>query len=70
MKMEFSCGEVTFDDSQEMKDKVFDRLIDWYIEQEAFHGECIQQSDRCVMDAPNILSEIADDIIKFDAKWE
>lgn len=70
MKIEFPGYEVTFDDSQEMKDKVFDCLIEWYKKHEAFHGECIQQSDRCLENAPDILAKIADDIIKFDEKWE
>lgn len=63
-------GAVAFNNSQATRDEVFDRLIAWYFEHQSFDGECVVQNDNPAMDAPNILAEIADDIIKFDIKWD
>ena len=60
---------VKFSDNEGVKDKVFKRLIAFYLHHEAFSGEQIQQSDEPVIDAPTLLSEIADDIIKFDVEY-
>ena len=61
--------EVRFDDSQEVKDKVFEKLIDFFKEHETYSGESICQSDGPQVEAPELLSTIADDIIKFRVKW-
>ena len=61
--------EITYDDSPEMAKAVFDKLIEWYIDTELFSGESICQSDTGNIEAPMILSDIADDVIKFDEKW-
>lgn len=60
--------EVTYRDDQDVRDAVFNRLIAWYREQEAFNGESICQCDGPIIDAPNVLSDIADNIIKFEVK--
>ncbi len=60
---------VKYSDSQEVKDLVFARLIKYYFEHEAFSGEQIMQSDSPIIDAPPCLSDIADEIIKFNVEW-
>lgn len=60
---------IKFDASQETKDKVFSRLIAFYLEHESFSGECIQQSDGPLIDAPYVLSDLADDVICFDVEY-
>ncbi len=62
--------KVSFSDDQEVRDKVFYRLIDWYLGHESFSGESIMQCDIPMVDAPNILADIVDKIIKFDVKWD
>ena len=56
---------VSFDDSPEMKSKVFDRVVEFFTKHKAFRGEVIMQSDNPLIDAPNVLSDIADDVINF-----
>lgn len=56
---------VTYNDTQEIRDAVFERVMKYFIEHEAFFGESIHQSDGPIIDAPNVMSDIADDIIKF-----
>lgn len=59
--------ELTFDDSQECKDKCYELLLAFFKEHEAFSGECICQNDSPQIEAPNLLSEIAEKAFKFDA---
>jgi hypothetical protein len=61
---------VTYDDSQEMKDKVFQYLIDHYFfKYKAFDGETICQCDKPIIGAPFAMEEIADKIIKFEVDY-
>ena len=62
---------VTFDDSQEAKDKVFQYLMDnYFFKYESFCGESICQSDDPQIYAPHVMSTIAEDIIKFEVEYE
>lgn len=61
---------VTYNDTQEIRDAVFERVMKYFIEHEAFFGESIHQSDDPIIDAPNVMSDIADDIIKFKFQSE
>lgn len=61
--------EVTYDDSIEAKACVFDAVIAFFIKHEAFDGETCSQSDRVILDCYDFLSELTDDIIKFDVHW-
>jgi hypothetical protein len=62
--MEYST--VTFEDSSEMARKVFDKVIEWYKKHKQFSGEGIMQDDDPIIDAPHFLSDLADEVIKFD----
>ena len=66
--LEFEDFVVSFDDSEEMKNKVFEAVINWFVKYEAFCGEIIIQCDMPNMDSPNILAKLADDVIQFDVK--
>ena len=62
---------VNYDDSEEAIQSVFKKLLDdYYFKHHSFSGEGIMQSDSPQQEAPVILSEIADDILKFKVKWE
>jgi len=60
--------KVTYEDTPEVRDAVFERVMKYFKEYECFAGEVIHQSDDPLIYAPNVMSDIADDIIKF--KWE
>ena len=70
MKVEKEDFIVEYKDDDETKNKVFQKLLDWYFEMEAFSGESICQSDTPTIDAPSLLSDIADDIIQFKTTWK
>lgn len=61
--------EVTFKPTEDMKQLVFDRIVQYMKENDCISGETLHQADRCIFDAPNVLSDIIDDIIKPDSEW-
>ena len=61
---------VEYDDSVEIRNKVFIRLIEYYTQHQCFDGESIMQMDNPIIDAPVVLSDIADDIICFKTEWK
>jgi hypothetical protein len=67
--IQFEYHSVSYDDSQETKNAVFQAVLDWFNEHEQYSGEGIAQSDDCQINAAPLLERIADKIIKFDVKW-
>jgi hypothetical protein len=57
--------EVTYEETDMIKQAVFDRVMKYFTEHEAFNGESIMQCDSPQIDAPSVLADIADNIIKF-----
>ena len=63
--------EVSFEDSPELHKKVFEHLLENYFKKyNCYFGECIMQDDDSQIYAPEVLSDIADDIIKFDVNYD
>jgi hypothetical protein len=58
-------SKTTYNDTPEIRDKVFERVMKYFKEYECYSGEQIHQSDDPIIYAPYVLSDIADDIIKF-----
>lgn len=50
--------------SQETADAVLNKIIEWVEQNGAISEEIIMQSDECIISAPEILSDIVDDILK------
>ena len=65
MKFETDDYIVEFEDSPELRDKVFEAVLSFYKKHESFCGEVIMQADDPIIEAPEVLSRIADNIIKF-----
>ena len=61
LKTDLCC--VTYNSGNETKQKVFDRVIQYMKKNSAFSGETIQQCDNCLLEAPNVLSDIVDNIL-------
>ena len=55
---------ITYDITDEQKDKIIARLIQYYSTHCHF-GEGIHQDDDSIIDAPYVLSDICDNIIQF-----
>lgn len=59
---------VKFKDTPQLRDQVFERVLGFFTEHEAFHGESILQSDAPQLKAPCFFAELADELFKFDAE--
>ena len=55
---------ITISWTQEKKDLVINAIENWIRKYHATAGEVIMQSDDCIISAPDLLSDIIDDIIK------
>jgi hypothetical protein len=62
--------KVYFEDTEEVRDKVFEAVLDFYLRHASYYGECICQSDEPIIDSHGTLADIADDIFKFEVEWE
>lgn len=72
MKTTFETDDckVTFNSGPETKEAVFNKIIEWFKEYQSFSGECICQSDDPQIYAPQLLGEIADEILKFEVEYK
>jgi len=59
---------VKYLENQEIKDAVFNAIVEWCKKHELFAGECIMQSDAGTIEAAPLLADIVDDIIKFEVR--
>lgn len=62
-------AEVSFNDTKKLRDEVFEAVLQYYIDYK-HSGEGIMQDDDAQIYAPQVLSDIADDIFKFKLKWK
>jgi hypothetical protein len=69
MQIKVNDYEVSYEETDEIKQAVFDRVMKYFNKHQAFHGEVIMQMDDPIIDAPNVLADIADDIIKFKVEY-
>lgn len=63
-------GHVSYEDSQDARDAVFERVLAFFLKHESFSGECIMQSDNPQIYAPELLSELADEVFKFETEYD
>ena len=61
--------EVNYKSDTETKEKLFQACLKFFIKHETFNGESICQSDGPIIDAPNFLSNLADEIFRFETHW-
>lgn len=58
-----------YEDTPELKEAVFNKLLTWFSKVSASTGESMQNDDFNI-EAPEIMAEILDDIIKFKTTWK
>lgn len=56
--------------TDEKKDKIVERILQYCKENNCVEGETLHQSDDCLLEAPGVLSDIIDDIMEFETNWE
>lgn len=57
---------ISFDETEEKKQAVYEAVLNYYEKYKRFLGEEIMQDDNAQIYAPYILSNISDDILKFE----
>lgn len=62
-------GEITINITDEKKDLILERIIKYCKEHDCYCGETLHQSDDCLIYAPDVLSDIIDNILKPEVKW-
>lgn len=70
MKYTFDDYTVSHGNTPELHKAVFNAVMAYYMKHHAFHGEVIMQSDNCIIDAPDTLARIADEVIKFKVVYK
>ena len=60
-----SVNELQYEDSQETKDLVFEKVLAFFKERHVYCGESAVQSDNVALDAPEFFADLADDVFKF-----
>lgn len=60
---------VTYDDSPEMAKRVYEHVLAWFHEHGCYVGESIMQCDAPQITAAEMLSELADKVIKFEVEY-
>lgn len=68
MEIKFDDYDVDYEDSDDVRNKVFDRVMQYFKEHECFDGESIMQMDDPIIDAPNVMCDLVD-IIGFKTRW-
>lgn len=61
--------EISYSIDEESQKKIVERLIQYYSEH-IHYGEGIHQDDNSIIEAPSVLSDICDNIIKFKESGE
>jgi len=61
---------LTYKNDEETRNKVFNRVIKYFLENESYSGESIYQMDQPQIDAIELVANLADEIIKFKHKWK
>lgn len=60
---------VEFDETPELKEAVYNKVLQWFIDNELFHGEMVMQTDRGNIESVTVMTELADKFC-FDLTYE
>lgn len=58
-----------YDDSPEAKERVFQIALKWFKKLDHFNGESLQQCDNTHVEAPQMLTELAEEGFCFVKDW-
>jgi hypothetical protein len=60
---------VTFEETDELKSQVYEKVLQFFLDMGAFSGESIMQSDDPQLEAPELLSDLADYHFRFQVEY-
>ncbi len=55
-------GKLLYHDDQATRDAVFEKVLQFFIDQQSFSGESVFQHDGVAIDSPVMLGELADNV--------
>ena len=61
--------KVSFDDTEELRRAIAEKVYAYFVEHEVWSGEQIHQSDGPIIEAPHVMSAIADELMNFEVKY-
>jgi len=61
---------VNIEETEEKKQQLFDRLIKYVKDFDCINGETVHQRDECVINAPEVLSDMIDNILEPKTEWD
>jgi hypothetical protein len=56
--------------TKKKKDLIVKKILEFCESHNCTSGEHLQQNDECLLDAPDLLSDIIDNVLKFETTWE
>lgn len=68
--IELSDRTVAYDSGDKIHYRIFRRVMEFFKTHGVYTGEAICQMDSPIIDAPNVLADIADDILKMNTEWK
>lgn len=63
-KIEHEYCDIVIDDSPEAKDKIFELLVRYINLTGGYGGEVIMQSDNCIIEAPQTIASMVENVVK------
>lgn len=60
---------VTISITEEKKNAIVERIIKFCNDTNCISGETLHQSDACVIEAPNVISDILDNVMDFKEEY-
>ena len=68
--VEFTEYSLTYDDSQEAKERIFNLALEWFKKHEMYRGEVLGQSDTTYIEGPELLYDLAEKGFQFSEEWK
>ena len=66
---EIDCGTVSFEAGKDTDEQLYNTVLNWFLKEGLFCGESIQQSDAGYIEGIELISTLADEVFKFDTKY-
>jgi hypothetical protein len=68
--LESEDARVIIKETEEMKEKVFSKILEWIKENQLFSGESVIQTDKGALTSQVLLADILDAIIQPEVEWK
>lgn len=63
-------GTITYRDDEETRQALYEAVLKWVKGYKLFHGDSIHQTDITYEEAPTLLTELAEEVFRFELKYD